>query len=1288
VEKNGPTSNGQPAPKSPTEDALDDTLSDVFPTTSPSEDAGSLADLLQAVARTPEPIRRGTETAGRPRPDLLGGGFSIRCKLGAGSFGVVYEAHDHQRGQTVALKVLNHLDPSTLYDFKREFRALTNLRHRHLVQLYELHAYEEHWFFSMELVEGCSLADLFARRRGAVDGQPPAGSDASRSDRPPPRLSQTYLAQMRQVFIQLCLGVTVLHREGILHRDLKPSNVQISHDGTVKLLDFGLILEQRGDSHEDKIVGTPLYMSPEQALTTEELTPASDWYAVGVMLYEALVGQPPFATTSSLLALLHAKQMRDPVPPSQLVDGVPPELDRLCVGLLQRNPVERPTVQAILQALASPSSAGEGATAEDAAAWPRARRPAVFVGRQRELALLQHALEEIQAAKGPIVFLVSGVSGVGKSTLLDHFVASLEGGTVLVLRGASYPQESLPYKAWDMVVDLLSQYLSRLPSESQDRLTPTHAGALKRIFPVLGRVEAFRRAVDLPEGIDAREVRRRAFGAFRELMARLSDQHQLIVHLEDLQWSDIDSMELLLQLLGGEEAPRVLLLGSFRSDERQSSPALQYLLEQHEEPSAFRPRLLPLDPLSTEEAANLASQLLGQAASPGRLERIVRESGGNPIFVAELSHAAAAFDDLAGTVDLDSIVLRRISELSRDSRGLLEAVTVAGEPIRADQAAKVVGLQISHDNIRELLGQHLLRIRSTTVGQQVEIYHARIRDSLLSGLPEPTKVKLHAGLARTLEQDESVDPERLAGHFFAAGERQRGWHFIRRAAAEAVETLAFARAVRLCRKLLDESNPDEDEARRLQCALASALANTGRYDEAVRYFDVGLQHVQGGGPPQGKLDIAPTVLWCLVVLFLRLYLPGRRLQPTEEQGALLDLRYEKTLSLVYIDPLRMFLESLSLQKDLARYPVRSTPRGLEIWSFVSGVLAFSGLSFALSQRILGRCNTVLDPDRDEEVLFCRFSDLVLKFSAGHWAAIPPLDNDLLQRNLEGGRFWHVSSYILYTALLHIGRGELGEAERLVDQLHRVAEEHNFRHVAGAYAFFLRVNLLVQARQLADAEATIRAGLAYHREIGMEGPQILFHSALVLAELFKGDAGDHAAAREAMASAERLVSQQAPAPPHYVAVYWIARVRLAQRLLEQAIASKDGGAVRRWRRVCKRDLWAAARNARRYALGRAEILMLQGRQCWLEGRRRRAVRSWQASIAEAQRLGSRLDEARARFQLGSSLLEAGDRSSTETGLAPEAQVALAHRLFDDLHASWDLERLRAWNEARGAAPAML
>lgn len=217
-----------------------------LPTTTPSEDAGSLAELLEAVARTPDTLHH------LPQPDLLGSGFSIRRELGAGAFGVVYEAHDHQREQTVALKVLNQLDATSLYNFKREFRALTNLRHQQLVQLYELYKYKGHWFFSMELVEGCSLSKFLVEKRRAVGGDPtgleeaptespkreyfngealkPCEAAAHGGELTTPRiaLSPAYIAKVRSVITQLCHGVQVLHGERMLHRDLKPSNFTIN----------------------------------------------------------------------------------------------------------------------------------------------------------------------------------------------------------------------------------------------------------------------------------------------------------------------------------------------------------------------------------------------------------------------------------------------------------------------------------------------------------------------------------------------------------------------------------------------------------------------------------------------------------------------------------------------------------------------------------------------------------------------------------------------------------------------------------------------------------------------------------------------------------------------------------------------------------------------------------------------------------------------------------------------------------------------------------------------------
>ena len=286
--------------------------------------------------------------------------FAVIRRIGAGGMGVVYEAFDRGREARVALKFLPKADPAALYRFKQEFRTVADITHRNLVGLYELFSDHDQWFFTMELIRGvdfltyirapgsvglpqptldfksCSSEDATATMTGVDAAHDPTWThqlEASRGG----ELTHEQIERLRSALRQLVEGICALHQLGMLHRDIKPTNVLVTAEPRVVLLDFGLAAEfqprrDRPDNMFD-IAGTVPYMSPEQA-DRRPLTPASDWYNVGAMLYQVLTGRRPF--TGSITEIMQAKKERVPPDPRCLAPGVPNDLHELCLALLQR----------------------------------------------------------------------------------------------------------------------------------------------------------------------------------------------------------------------------------------------------------------------------------------------------------------------------------------------------------------------------------------------------------------------------------------------------------------------------------------------------------------------------------------------------------------------------------------------------------------------------------------------------------------------------------------------------------------------------------------------------------------------------------------------------------------------------------------------------------------------------------------------------------------------------------------------------------------------------------------
>jgi serine/threonine protein kinase/Tol biopolymer transport system component len=267
------------------------------------------------------------------------GPYRLREQLGGGGMGIIYKAEDVRLGRTVALKFLPPeltRDPVAKARFSQEARAASALDHPNICTIYDVgETPDAALFLSMPCYEGETLRDRL--EQGTLP-----------------------LEQAADVARQVAQGLAKAHRQGIVHRDIKPANLMLTSDGVVKILDFGIakLAGGVGITRTGVAVGTPAYMAPEQ-IKGEEVDLRADLWSLGVVLYEMLAGRRPFPDENDVLAF-HAVLTQDPAPLRSHRPDVPPELEQVVAGLLQKDPAERtPTAEALLEEL-FPITGGTG----------------------------------------------------------------------------------------------------------------------------------------------------------------------------------------------------------------------------------------------------------------------------------------------------------------------------------------------------------------------------------------------------------------------------------------------------------------------------------------------------------------------------------------------------------------------------------------------------------------------------------------------------------------------------------------------------------------------------------------------------------------------------------------------------------------------------------------------------------------------------------------------------------------------------------------------------------------
>jgi tetratricopeptide (TPR) repeat protein len=809
----------------------------------------------QPAAATPPAGPSASDTTASPASPLeptsfCDGRYEVRRFLGEGGKKLVYLAHDTLLDRDVAFALIKTegLDEVGRERIRREAQAMGRLgAHPHVVSVFDLGDTDGQPFIVTELMGGGDVEGLIEK---APDHRVP-------------------LADAIRIADEVCRGLEFAHSKQIVHRDLKPGNVWLTADGTSKIGDFGLaVATDRGRlTQPGLMVGTVSYMPPEQAMGGE-VTPRSDLYSLGAMLYELVTGRPPYVGDESV-AIITQHLNTPPVAPSWHVPDLPPGLEALILRLLEKDPNKRPAsapeVRKALEAVRPPFRplpAGEamqealtptgspdenksapllpvGNAVDGAGQNPVYRR--IFVGREAELRQLQATYDAALSGQGALVMAV-GEPGIGKTALTEQLATyvAVRGGRTLV--GHCYEEGSLTLPYLPFVEALRSYALARDPDQLRHELGSGAAEVARIVSEIRDRVR-----VELPPPGDPEDDRWRLFQAVTGFLKNASDVQPLLLILEDLHWADRGSLDYLLHLSRNLAGTRLLVVGTYRDIEVDRAHPLSAALAELRRIREL-PRVL-LRGLTPDEVHRMISSLAGEEMRWSLAEAVHRQTEGNPLFIQEvlrflveeglISHEGGRWHrtgdeapELHIPEGLRDVIGRRLSRLSAECNRLLSIAAVIGREFDLQTLREVaeMGEETLLTFLEESLRAGVLEEHSQGSTVRYRFTHAFFQQTLYEEIIAPRRIRLHQQVGRAIEHvyarrlDEHA--AEMAEHFSYSSDRAdlaKAVAYGVRAAERATAVFAYGEAAHHLERCLQVQEVFDPEDKAKRCDLLLAL---------------------------------------------------------------------------------------------------------------------------------------------------------------------------------------------------------------------------------------------------------------------------------------------------------------------------------------------------------------------------------------------------------------------------------------------------------------------------------
>jgi predicted ATPase/signal transduction histidine kinase len=617
--------------------------------------------------------------------------------------------------------------------------------------------------------------------------------------------------RLLDVAVRLAAALVDLHRQGIVHRDLRPDNVLFDpRTGALKLIGFGMAVRLSGvvaapvsaSVYPTVIEGSPAYMSPEQTgHMNQRADHRSDLYSLGVILYELLTGELPFRAADPV-EWAHCHVARPPRPPAQIVPTVPAGLAEVVLKLLAKQPEER--YQSARGLLSDLQHCREEWTAEGIVTpFPlgaqdvcdRLLISSKLYGRERDAATLAASFERVRATGGTEFLLVSGYSGIGKSSLVQQLRSPVMRARGYFVSGKyDQYQRGIPYST---LVQAFQDLLRQILTESEERVQDWRAGLrealganaqlIVNLLPQLELLIGPQPSVPTLPPSEARQQLQWVFGRFLGVFAR--PEHPLVLFLDDLQWLDPASLALMAYLLTSPDIEALLLIGAYRDNEVGPDHPLTGILEKlrRGEARLEEVALGPLPPASLTQF--VADTLRRPAETVAPLARLIYDkTEGNPFFAIHFLTALhqenllfcsdgswqwelAAIRRQGFSDNIVELMIGKLNRLPAPTRSALTQAACLAGTINAATLALLTDR--TEDQLHEILQEAMDDGLISRADGRYTFLHDRVQEAAYALLDPAQRPARHLRIGRTLLAHTPQD--RLAETVFeVVGQLNRG----------------------------------------------------------------------------------------------------------------------------------------------------------------------------------------------------------------------------------------------------------------------------------------------------------------------------------------------------------------------------------------------------------------------------------------------------------------------------------------------------------------------------------